>query len=187
MLIAVGSREERTMGRRGNGEGSITQHKKSGLYMARYTVQTSKGPKRKTIYGKTRQEVAEKLTKAMAERDGGLVFDDENMSVGEYLNSWLNGSIRGCVRQSTFDRYEIAVRVHIKPALGRLKLKKLTPAHLVGFYQDRLAAGFAPASVNKLHVTLHKALDQAVKWHMIPSNVAEVVKAPRPAPREIVR
>jgi integrase len=129
--------------------------------------------------------VAEKLTKAIAERDGGLVFDDENMSVGEYLNSWLNGSISGCVRQSTFERYEIAVRVHIKPALGRLKLKKLTPAHLVGFYQDKLAAGFAPASVNKLHVTLHKALDQAVKWHMIPSNVAEVVKAPRPAPKEI--
>jgi integrase len=39
--------------------------------------------------------------------------------------------------------------------------------------------------VNKLHVALHKALDQAVKWHMIPRNVAEVVKAPRPAPEEI--
>ena len=39
--------------------------------------------------------------------------------------------------------------------------------------------------MNKLHVALHKALDQAVKWHMIPRNVAEVVKAPRPAPEEI--
>jgi hypothetical protein len=32
----------------GNGEGGITRHKKSGLYMARYTVQTRTGPKRKT-------------------------------------------------------------------------------------------------------------------------------------------
>jgi integrase len=39
--------------------------------------------------------------------------------------------------------------------------------------------------VNKLHVALHKALDQAVKWHIIPRNVAEVVKAPRPSPEEI--
>jgi len=153
--------------------------------MARYTVQTPKGPKRKAIYGKTRQEVAQKLTKAISERDGGLVFDDENMTLGEYLDSWLNGSVRGSVRQSTFDRYEIAVRVHIKPALGRLKLKILTPAHLAGFYQDRLSAGFAPASVNKLHVTLHKALDQAVRWRMIPRNVAAVVKAPRPNPKEM--
>jgi integrase len=39
--------------------------------------------------------------------------------------------------------------------------------------------------VNKLHVALHKALDQAVNWHIIPRNVAEVVKAPRPSPEEI--
>src|SRR5919107_1784509 len=53
------------MGRRGNGEGGITRHKKSGLYMARYTVHAAAGPKRKTIYGKTRSEVAAKLSKAL--------------------------------------------------------------------------------------------------------------------------
>jgi integrase len=155
--------------------------------MGRYTVHTAEGPKQRAVYGKTRAEVSEKLTKAMADRDGGLVFDAENLTVGEYLDKWLKGSVRGSVRQSTFDRYEIAVRVHLKPALGRRKLKKLSPAHLAGFYQDRLAAGFAPASVNKLHVTLHKALDQAVKWHMIPRNVCEAVKAPRPAPEGEMR
>src|SRR5215218_8322941 len=133
------------MGRRGNGEGSITRHKKSGLYMARYTVETPKGPKRKTIYGKKREDVADKLAKALAERADGIVYDDENMTVGEYLDSWLKGSVRGSVRQSTFDRYEIAVRVHIKPALGRLKLKKLPAAHLDALYRDRLTAGCVPA------------------------------------------
>jgi integrase len=171
--------------RRGNGEGSITRHKKSGLYMARYWIETPKGPKRKTVYGKAREDVADKLARALAERADGIVYDDENLTVGEYLDSWLKGSVRGSVGQSTFDRYEIAVRVHIKPALGRIKLKKLTPARVAGFYQDKLAAGSAPASVNKLHVTLRKALDQAVKWHMVPLNVAEAVKAPRPAPPEM--
>jgi integrase len=110
------------------------------------------GPKRKTIYAKTRQEAAEKLTKAMADRDGGLVFEDEHMRVGEYLDTWLKG-LTGSVRQSTLDGYEIAVRANIKPALGRLKLKKLTPAHVASFYQDKLTAGAAPASVNKLTST----------------------------------
>jgi len=73
--------------------------------------------------------------------------------------------LRGIVRQSTFDHYEIAIRVQIKPVLGRLKLAKLAPLHLADFYQDNLAAGFVPASVTKLHVALHKALDQAVRWH----------------------
>jgi integrase len=129
--------------------------------------------------------VGGKLAKALSDRHGGFVFDDEGLTLGKYLDKWLEGSLRGAVRQSTFERYEIAIRVHIKPVLGRLKLTKLAPSHLAGFYQDKLAAGFAPASVNKLHVALHKALDQAVKWNMIPRNVAEVVKAPRPAPEEI--
>ncbi len=53
------------------------------------------------------------------------------------------------------------------------------------FYQGKLAAGYAPAGVNKLHVTLHKALSQAVRWHMIPRNVCEAVSAPRPTADEM--
>jgi integrase len=52
--------------KRGNGEGSITR-RKDGLYMARYTVETAIGAKRKTLYGKTRGEVSEKLTKTLSE------------------------------------------------------------------------------------------------------------------------
>jgi len=48
------------MGRRGNGEGSISR-RKDGLSMARYVIQTETGSKRKAIYAKTRKEAAEKL------------------------------------------------------------------------------------------------------------------------------
>ena len=54
------------MGRRGNGEGSITR-RKDGLYMARYTVETATGTERKTLYAKTRKEASEKLTEALAQ------------------------------------------------------------------------------------------------------------------------
>jgi hypothetical protein len=61
------------MARRGNGEGSITRHKSSGLYMARYWVETPTGQKRKTIYGKERKEVAEKLAEALGVEPSLLV------------------------------------------------------------------------------------------------------------------
>jgi hypothetical protein len=122
-------------------EASIAARTEAG---AQYTVYTGEGRKRKTIYGKTRAEVGGKLAKALSDCQDGLVFDDEGLTLGKYLDKWLEGSLRGAVRQSTFDRYEIAVRIHIKPVLGRLKLIKLAPTHLAGFYQDKLAAGFAP-------------------------------------------
>ena len=63
------------MGKRGNGEGSITRRKSDGLYMARYTVQTATGAKRKAVYAKTRKEVSEKLTAAMADASKGITAD----------------------------------------------------------------------------------------------------------------
>ena len=63
--------------KRGNGEGTI-HRRKNGGWMAQYYVHTAEGRKRKTVYGKTSAEASEKLTKALADRDGGLVFDAED-------------------------------------------------------------------------------------------------------------
>jgi integrase len=164
--------------KRGNGEGSITCHKKSGLYMARYTVHTPTGAKRKTVYGKTRREVDEKLTKAKADRDVGLAFDADNLKVGEYLTRWLTDSAKDTVKQTTYESYERLVRIHLVPTLGRIKLKNLTPAHVRGLYREKLDSGLSASSVQRIHALLHKALKQAVNDGLIPRNVTEAAKAP---------
>ena len=170
--------------RRGNGEGSITR-RKDGLYMARYTVQTSTGAKRKTLYGKTRGEVSEKLTKAMADRDGGLVFDADNLKLGEYLGRWLTDSVRDTVKATTYETYERLMRLHLVPTLGRVKLKNLSPAHVRGLYREKLDSGLSSSSVQRIHALLHKALKQAVNDGLIPRNVTEGVKAPRQQRKEM--
>src|ERR671915_1585065 len=114
--------------KRGNGEGSISRRKNGG-WIAQYTVYTAEGRKRKTLYGKTRQEVAAKLARALSDRESGLTFDADNLALNDYLDGWLNDSVRDTVRQRTWERYEQIVRVHIKPSLGRVKLKNITPTH----------------------------------------------------------
>ena len=170
--------------KRGNGEGSITK-RKDGRWMARYTVHTVKGPKRRHVYGKTRKEAADKLAKALSDRTEGIVYNNENMTVGEYLDVWLKSSVRGSIRQSTYDRDAYLVENHVKPALGRIKLKNLSSAHVQGFYQDRLDVGLSASTVHKVHTIVHKALARAVAWQMVPRNVTDAVEPPRPAPREM--
>src|SRR5215218_3643993 len=121
----------------------------------------------------------------MAERDGGVVFDSENQTVGEYLQRWLRDSVRGSVKPITFESYERLVRVHIAPALGQAKLKNLSPAHLQGFYRDRLDAGLSPRTVQYLHVVLHRALKQALRWGLVPRNVAEAVDPPKVPEKDV--
>src|SRR5215213_8227641 len=169
--------------KRGNGEGSIYQ-RTDGRWVGQYLVHTTKGPKYRYLYGKTRAVVAEKLTRAMADRDSGLIFDAGKMTVGDYLDRWLVDTVRGTVRTSTYERHEEIVRLHIKPSLGRVGLKKLTPAHVRGLYSEKLDSGLAPATVRKIHSTLHKALSQAVSDSIVPRNAADV-KAPRPTPEEM--
>src|SRR5215211_7174168 len=171
--------------KRGNGEGTTPYKRKNGLWCVQYTVYTAEGRKRKTLYGKTRQEAATKLAKALSDREDGLVFDAGNQTLGEYLDRWLNDSVRDTVRQGTFVRYEQLIRLHIKPTLGRVALKSLSAAHVQSLYRDRLDCGPSPATVQKIHAVLHKALDHATSWSLVPRNPTESVKAPRPAPEEI--
>lgn len=166
------------MPKRGNGEGSVYQTK-NGLWRGSYWVPTAAGLKRRYVSGKTRQECSKKLTKAMADRDGGLVFDAGSLTVGDHVTRWLEDSARGTVRVSTFERYEQIARLHVVPALGMIKLKSLTPAHLRNLYRERLDAGSAPASIHKMHTLLHKSLAQAVNDGLIPRNVADNLKLPR--------
>jgi integrase len=97
------------VGKRGNGEGSITRRKNGG-WMVQYTAYTAEGRKRKTLYGKTRQEVAAKLAKALSDRDGGTFFDAANQTTGEHINRWFQDSVRDTVRPRTYERHEEIIR-----------------------------------------------------------------------------
>jgi integrase len=170
--------------KRGNGEGSITR-RKDGLYMARYTVQTATGSKRKTIYGKEREDVAEKLADALSNRNKGLVFDAGSQTVGEYLERWLETSAKGSVRESTYESYRKQVRCYVVLAIGRVKLKGLSSMQIQGMYRAMLGRGLSPRTVQYTHAVLHRALRQAVRWGLIPRNVSEDVDRPRLRREEI--
>jgi integrase len=170
--------------KRGNGEGSRPRKRPDGRWEARYTIHTSKGPKRKTLYGRTRQEVADKLARALSDRTQGLTFEAGSLKLGEYLDRWLP-NIRDTVRQRTWERYEQIARVHIKPALGRVKFKALSPTHVRGLYREKLDAGLSCRTVQYIHTTLQKALKDAVSDGLIPRNAAEGIRPPRPKKKEI--
>ena len=93
--------------------------------------------------------------------------------------------MRDTVRQRTWERYEQFVRVHLTPALGKIKLAKLTPAHVRGLYRDKLNSGLAPRTVLHIHRAFSKALKQAAADGLIPRNPAAPVKPPQPRGEEI--
>ena len=171
--------------KRGNNEGSVYKRKDGPGWRGAYTVQTINGPRRRYVSGRTRAETAAKLAKAMSDGEDGLVFDAGKLTVAEYLERWLTGSVKNSVREVTFESYERLVRKHIIPALGRNRLKDLTPVHLRDFHQHKLTEGLSSRTVRYLHAVLHKALKQAADDGLIPRNAAASAKPPQLRQAEI--
>jgi integrase len=171
---------------RGNGTGTVYPRKnRQGQIMSYRGSYFDPEGKRRYVSAKTKTEAEKALRQAMADADRGLNFEAENLTVAEYLDRWLDDAVRDTVRGTTFERYEQNVRLHIKPALGRLRLKKLTSAHVRGLHREKLDAGLSPRSVRYVHVTLHKALKQAESDGLVRRNVAGTVKPPQVRNEEI--
>ena len=90
--------------------------------------------------------MAAQLAKAITDGNEGLIIDSEHLTVAQYLDRWLD-SKRGTVRESTWVRHEITVRVHLKPALGGVRLGKLNPLQVQSLYRCKLDEGKSAASV----------------------------------------
>jgi integrase len=171
---------------RANGDGDVFPRKnKAGKITSYRGAYVGLDGKRRYVSGKNKEEARRALRDARANADQGLVFDADNLQVGEYLDRWLSDSVSDTVKATTFERYEQIVRLHLKPALGRVKLKALTPAHVRGLYREKLEAGSSARTVRYIHTTLHKALKQAVMDGLIPRNATEAVKPPQPSREEM--
>src|SRR3712207_1875862 len=159
--------------------------RKDGLFQGMYTAQTPDGPKRKYIYGRKYKEVERKLAEALGDAAKGIYFDDENMTVAGYMMRWLEDSARGDLGHRAYHNYKLQIRRHISPAFGKLKLSKLAAAHIQTLYAAKLRDGLKPSSVRYIHAVLHRALEQAVRFNLIPFNPAARVDPPKIRQEEI--
>ena len=167
-----------TAKRRPKGSGSIYVLK-DGTVVGRYEVETPHGEtRRRYIRGKTKREVAAKLAKAIAERDAGIVYDSEGLTVEKYMvDHWLE-SIRDKVRTGTYRPYEAIVRLHIVPLLGSTKLERLTALQIEKLYRHKIKEDLSASRVRHIHVTIRKVLKDTVRLQRLPRNVADAAIPP---------
>ena len=152
-----------------------------GRWVGSVTVGYEDGKqKRKYFYAKTRKAVQHKLTKALSDQQKGLpVAFNDRLTVGQFLDDWLENSAKLSLRPRTFQRYEQLVRVHLKPELGRIALTKLTPQDVQRYINLKLQEGLSARTVDFSRAVLRSALNQALRWGMVSRNVATLAQPPR--------
>ena len=162
--------------RRGRGEGSITR-RADGRWMARVDLGWQDGKRRrKTLYGRTKREVQDRLRETLHRTEKGLPPIPEQETVGAFLRRWLE-IIRGKVRPRTHKSYEQVVRIHLEPGIGRVRLAKLTPLELNAWFESRHAAGVGGRTIHYARAVLRVALNHALKWELVSRNVASLTES----------
>jgi integrase len=124
---------------RGQGEGSIFK-RGDGRWCAGLNLGWKNGKRhRKWFYGKTREAVQRQLTTALRNHQLGFNVAPERQTVAEFLQRWLRDCVEPSTRPATLVSYRTVVRLHLGPAVGKVRLDKLSPQHVQAFIKDRLA------------------------------------------------
>jgi integrase len=145
------------------------------------------GKRRQRWHGgyRTKKEAEQALTELLGRIQRGEYVMASTETVGDYLDIWLD-TIRQRVRPSTWEGYHRYVQAHIKPALGSVRLQRLTPADLNAFYADLLDHGkktgkggpLKARTVRLVHTIIRRALKDAVRWGKITRNIADLADPP---------
>ncbi len=123
------------------------------------------------------QEAEQRSRQEQRSVDGSSVGDG---TVGDYLRLWVRlYAESGSRKASTVASTRLHVERHLIPVLGSVRLRKLTFDVVQRTVNALHASGLAPATVGKIHGTLHKALGDAVRRRLIPYNPSEGVDLPR--------
>jgi integrase len=164
--------------RRGRGDGGIYQ-RKDGCWEGRIGLGWVDGKrKRKSVFGETQAEVQTKIRTMLTDRDKGLLPADYRLTVGVYLNHWLEHTAKPKLRYSSYRGYEQNIRLHLKPELGKIRLSKLTADDVEGFMNRMMDGGLSARTVRYCHAVLRKALSTAVRRNPVHRNVATLLSAP---------
>jgi integrase len=163
------------MSKRANGEGS-TRRLRNGRWEARWW---GRDGRRHSRTARTQSEAARILRDEIRRREDGLPAVPRSLAVETFLTRDYLEARRHEIRPSTWTRAEELVRLHITPAIGRVKLANLTPGHVQRLIADRLTAGYSPRTVQQIHGLLRHALKRAQRWGLVGQKVAALVDPPR--------
>ncbi|HET9842412.1 MAG TPA: site-specific integrase, partial [Nocardioides sp.] len=134
---------------------------------------------------RTKNEAQRAMRQAIGAHETGRSVTRSQQSVEAFVDQW-HAAVKPALRDTTWVNYRNYLDYYVIPVIGQTRLQDLTAlrlnllyAHLLEKGRVRKAGGLAPKTVQNVHRMLHRALRDAVKWNLLPRNVAEDAEPPR--------
>lgn len=163
---------------RANGDGTIWEDTALKRFQGKLLLPNGK---RKSVYGKTKREVQQKLAHLRREVEAGLHGTTSGeQSFLAFAQGWYD--LHRTLEPNTLRNYRVILRNHFDD-IGQVPLSKLKPELIQQHYARKLATR-APYTVHQIHEFFHVVLENAVKLEILPRNPTDHVDAPPAKPKE---
>lgn len=167
------------MNKREYGTGSIYYIDTRKRWAAQYKIGVNENgkPKKKTIYGKTKKEVKEKLRQLQANVATGSFTENSKLTIVDIAKSINdNKKALNLVSDTTYHRNEFTISIIQKHQIGSIPIQKITEPVLTNFLST--LTGYSNSVIKKTYGTLNASLKKAVKMNIIKSNPLDDVIRP---------
>ena len=168
------------------------------VYLGRDPLNGEKRWVSKTIKGGKREAQRALASMVAAADDTGVA--PSSGTVSELLKRWFENSSADFSPSTALETTNF-MRRYIEPGLGQFPVGRLRTEDIDRLYRELRKRGgqngkpLAPATVRRVHVIVHRSLEQAVRWGWIPTNPAHKAQVPRipapdirpPSPSDVVR
>ena len=152
----------------GRWEGRIVVgHKENGEPIFRY------------VLAKTQKELLAKLHRDMDLYQDAQLTEDSRMTLGEWLDRWMEEYGAVTLRPNTLRSYEQYIRCYVKPYLGGKIVSRVTRLDIQKLYRKLKKEGrvhdhpeygheLSDSMVLRIHAMLHRCLKDAERDHIVP-------------------
>jgi integrase len=126
---------------------------------------------RRWVSCETRNEAEAALARAIDDKRTVRRPETRNVRLREYAENWL-GLIASTIKPATLESYRNALRRHILPVLGTMRVRDLRRGHVKQLLSARLEAGASRNTVRIIQALLHNVLEEAVEDEVLAANPA---------------
>ena len=153
----------------------------------------------RSVFAHTQKEVMRKLHNQIETYRDVELTEESNMTLGEWMDKWLDNCMALTIRESTMDSYKTMTKHYIKPYLGGEKIGSITTADIQQLYNWLRENGrvnehyekgnaLSDSMIRSIHMMLHQAMDAAVRERIIVKNPTEGTVIPKNnyAPKQIL-
>jgi integrase len=169
--------------RRGHGEGSVYK-RADGRWVASTDGGYVNGKRVRLVrYARSQAAAIALLDELRKEVKRARPATPGISTVAQFLEYWMETSVSRDRALRTVESYQDVIRIHIVPAIGKIKLAKLTRVEVQRMLDEVSSKpGIGPRSVQNVRAVVRNALNTAIDWEMIDTNPARythIAKVPR--------